>query len=243
YYTEAMALLSTWLMRSCQRLSVLPLRYINTGHAGVVASQNSFEVARPSLTAATKIFDIQRGTIQNFQQNKYPEISLIQTLPLTTDTLVYQCPSKTKPHKEILDIRNTVGMYECPNAARADIDFILPTMQFFNDLNIDRECPGIQKPEMLARKKVRKLYRLMRIRERMHNRHRLKRYRKKLKFLFIKLKRDKLAKKEAKLQSEIKGMYDAVESYDPLARIREEIALARKGGFRIDLFGNGKNDK
>lgn len=214
-----------------------------TFYSTVVASQNSFEVVRPSLTAATKIFDIQRGTIQNVQQNKYPEISLIQTLPLTTDTLVYKCPSKIKPHKEILDIVNTVGMYECPNSSRADVDFILPTMQFFNDLNIDRECPGVQKPEMLARKKVRKLYRLMRIRERMHNRHRLKRYRKKLKFLFIKLKRDKLAKKEAKLQAEIKGMYDAVESYDPLARIREEIALARKGGFRIDLFRNGKNDK
>ena len=67
--------------------------------------------------------------------------------------------------------------------------------------------------------------------------------RRKLKFLHRKLKAIKTQKKEDKILSEINVVLAKVGAYDPLASIKEEIRMARKGGYRIDLFGDRASRK
>lgn len=191
-----------------------------------------------------KIYDIQRETTNNLI-NQFPRLSVVSPYLLKSEMKSeYQCPSKTKPHMEIFDIVNsTVDFYECPDSSKFDVDFILPTMQFFNDLDIGRECPGTDKPEMLAKRRKRYEMRILRIRARKMNRHKLEKFRKRMKYVFRKFKLRKVKRKQEKLKAEIEEMHAAVRSYDPLAVIKEEIALARRGGFRIDLYGTKTTDK
>jgi hypothetical protein len=43
--------------------------------------------------------------------------------------------------------------------------------------------------------------------------------------------------------SEINVVLAKVGAYDPLASIKEEIRMARKGGYRIDVFGDRASRK
>lgn len=241
YFTNKQCFLSTAITNHKLR-STLPTTMLNATRIYDIQKE-----INPAILRVHTQLERKSGVSEyNIPRQINPNFPLINQSNFMTEktNIEYQCPTKSLPWVEILDIVNTaVGMYDCPNSSNTDIDLILPTMQFFNDLNIERECPGIEKPEKLARKKVRKCYRLLRTRERKMNRHKLVKTRKKLKFLHRKLKAIKNKKKETKILSEINVVLAKVDAYDPLASIKEEIRLARKGGYRIDVFGDRASRK
>ncbi|KAL3861086.1 hypothetical protein ACJMK2_007167 [Sinanodonta woodiana] len=126
---------------------------------------------------------------------------------------------------------------DCPNNVHSLLNdiFTPSSIRIENPVSdpkptVDKESPGQMQPEKLTK------WNVIAIRRKKMNRHKLKKRRKKLKFLYRKIRQRRLKKKEQKLQEEVESIRARGTKYDALQEVKDNLAQARKGGYHMDIF-------
>lgn len=193
---------------------------------------------RKCLPGHMKLYDVSRSqhTYCSIQRHQ----SLLSPLPpyISGDKLTV-----SGPHLQLVSplpgaIHNPgilpVSFYDCPVTPAKDFDIYLP----FPSATISKKDPDsslnewiIENPKAIQAKNI------LKIRRRKMNKHRLKKFRKRMRFVRRKEMHARRKKKEkifrAKLDAKIQQGID----FDAEEFLQERLALARKGGYKIDVFG------
>lgn len=152
--------------------------------------------------------------------------------------------------------RLSINKYICPTASHSHPVAIVDNL---NTGNISVECPtlpicsslempqnqnsGTEITEPVVnnnQKPVIEAKNIMKIRRRKMNRHQLKKFRKRMKFVLLKQRMAKEKKKEAAFQAMLADIRQDAENYDALQFIKGELEAARRGGFWIDIRQTAK---
>lgn len=141
----------------------------------------------------------------------------------------YICPSiqsSMLPRAIILDIANSVvGFYDCPNVLERYSEFITPPHK-----NVTKNTP----PHGKAQEK--QAQNLLKIRRRKMNRHLLKKFRKRMKFTLRKQRLQSRRKKEKAFRLVLDKFRIQSDAFDAEQHIKDQLVLAKKGGYKVDIF-------
>ena len=127
-----------------------------------------------------------------------------------------------------------VSFYDCPLTPTKDFDINLP---FYSTI-ISKKDPNsslndwiTEIPEAIQAKNI------LKIRRKKMNKHQLKKFRKKMRFVRRKEMHARRKKKEKIFQAQLNSKIQQGIDFDAEEFLQEKLALARKGGYKIDLFG------
>ncbi|XP_074654830.1 uncharacterized protein LOC141908623 [Tubulanus polymorphus] len=81
---------------------------------------------------------------------------------------------------------------------------------------------------------------VLKYRRRRMNRHKLKKLRKRMKHHYARVILKRKKRKEDAFVSFLDGLRAEAEKFDPERDVREKLQMARKGGFKIDLFADNR---
>lgn len=73
------------------------------------------------------------------------------------------------------------------------------------------------------------------------NRHKLKKLRKKMKFVYLKIALNRHKRKMQRFDDECQKWITRGEEFDPVKVVEERLAEARRGGFKVDIFNYRRN--
>ncbi|CAI9727496.1 Hypothetical predicted protein [Octopus vulgaris] len=139
------------------------------------------------------------------------------------------------PTGSVIDpLISPLPFYECPVKSNKDV-FQLP---FHSPTIISKEDPLsflnewiIESPLAIQAKNI------LKIRRRKMNRHRLKKLRKRMRFVRRKELHKRRKKKEKLFQAKLQAKIQTGIDFDAEEFVQDKLALARKGGYKIDIFG------
>ena len=146
----------------------------------------------------------------------------------STNITEYKCPATTLLEQlsqiAILDKTPTQNLsYECPVA--------VPVIENF--------APDLEKSEILepgSKPVAKEAKMIMRIRHKKMKKHKLKKLRKRMYFLWKRQKQTRKAKRMTIYNKEIEGIKATGEEFNAEEFVRSQLAKARRGGYYINVF-------
>ncbi|KAK3578022.1 hypothetical protein CHS0354_027235 [Potamilus streckersoni] len=156
------------------------------------------------------------------------------SLPLLSNSVH---PVSLKRHIMDIDRAGQQVSIDCPNNVHSLLNdiFTPSSIRIENPVSdpkptVDKESPGQMQPEKQTKCSI------LTIRRKKMNRHKLKKRRKKFKFLYRKIRQRRLKKKEQKLQEEVESIRAWGKKYDALQEVKDNLAQARKAGYHMEIF-------
>lgn len=154
-------------------------------------------------------------------------LNATQKLTIANSTDSYKLPA----YKQYENIRPIILDPLTQNSIELPSGLRIPKITPHTLPNVEREitAPGQNVVEKKAKSALKQRRRHM-------NKHKLKKLRKRMKFVYMKLAQKKFKKKRLLLQQECEGIVNSAKNWDPLEEITHDLEKARKGGFGIDVF-------
>ncbi|GAB1603399.1 aurora kinase A-interacting protein-like isoform X1 [Argonauta hians] len=188
-----------------------------------------YDVSHPHRTYT----NLHKHPVDN-QLNRY---AILSSLPPSSSSLApfRHTLSPALPSPLVKDpLISPLPFYDCPVKSNKD-EFQLP---YHSPTVISKEDPEstlnewiIESPLAIQAKNI------LKIRRRKMNRHRLKKLRKRMRFVRRKELHRRRKKKEKILQEQLQAKIQTGIDFDAEEFVQDKLALARKGGYKIDIFG------
>ena len=153
---------------------------------------------------------------------------------------LYKLPSAasvTLPKITILDPSAMKNWYNLPTYNSVVTEKVTPAWQNIYPISDPDPLQKVIDQGMPTRE-IYTMPLLVTIRHKKMKKHKLKKLRKRMRFLYRRLKLEKKKKKEYRLQQLCAAKIASGNAFDAEAYIAQQIEAAKRGGFKIDIFAN-----